>query len=419
MPQTQLPFFPEGVTRISDLLAFRVEDGRVTYFNGNMPVFIHDQDDIATFRMVTAQFCVNGNARQAEVARVFGIPGVTVKRAVKRYREEGPKGFYTLRKARGAAVLTPGVMAEAQRLRDEGLETADVARRLELKPDTVLRPFARGGCASPRKKRPDPRREHQEFAQRLGQRGPDGDGRVRGRGAAGGQPGRAVRRCAGLPGRAGRAQRRRAVRAPRLAGGRPAGLGGTLLRPAQGLLWLGQPVPAAGVHGVGAAEGRRLPAPLRPRRMGQAARAGPGAGGAHPAPENPPARTRRPARAMGRRIVRPVDGGGPGAGRRPLRRRPCAGLPRTPDPAPAPLRGAAEAVPAGDRGLPGQRDGRPAVLRRQRGGRPGTHPSHRTGHPAAPAARRARPAGRPGARAATRCCTVSPWCSTARATART
>jgi hypothetical protein len=32
MPQTQLPFFPEGVTRISDLLAFRVEDGRVTYF---------------------------------------------------------------------------------------------------------------------------------------------------------------------------------------------------------------------------------------------------------------------------------------------------------------------------------------------------------------------------------------------------
>ena len=49
MPQIQLPFFPEGVTQISDLLAFRVEDGRVAYFNGNMPVFIHDKDDIATF----------------------------------------------------------------------------------------------------------------------------------------------------------------------------------------------------------------------------------------------------------------------------------------------------------------------------------------------------------------------------------
>jgi hypothetical protein len=105
MPQIQLPFFPEGVTRISDLLAFCVEDGRVTYFNGNMPVFIHDKDDIATFRMITAQFCVNGNARQAEVARVFGIPNVTVKRAVKRYREEGRKGCWTtgwsLRRRRG------------------------------------------------------------------------------------------------------------------------------------------------------------------------------------------------------------------------------------------------------------------------------------------------------------------------------
>ena len=153
MPQTQLPFFPEGVTQISDLLAFRVEDGRVTYFNGNMPVFIHDKGDTATFRMITAQFCANGNARQAEVARVFGIPKVTVKRAVKRYREEGPKGFYTPRKARGAAVLTPGVMAEAQRLLDEGLEPADVARRLDILPDTVLRPFARAGCASALKKK--------------------------------------------------------------------------------------------------------------------------------------------------------------------------------------------------------------------------------------------------------------------------
>ena len=43
MPQIQLPFFPEGVTQISDLLAFRVEDGRVTYFNGNMPVSVHDR----------------------------------------------------------------------------------------------------------------------------------------------------------------------------------------------------------------------------------------------------------------------------------------------------------------------------------------------------------------------------------------
>ena len=66
MPQMQFPFFPDGVEHINAQLAFEKRDGQVTYFNGNMPVFIHAEDDIATFRMITAQFCINGNATQAE-----------------------------------------------------------------------------------------------------------------------------------------------------------------------------------------------------------------------------------------------------------------------------------------------------------------------------------------------------------------
>jgi len=137
MPQIQLPFFPEGVTHITPMLAFSTEDGQITYFNGNMPVFIHDRGDLATFRMITAQFCVNGNTKQAEIAKAFGIPLVTVKRAVKLYRQEGPKGFYSQRKTRGAAVLTAQVLAEAQGLLDEGLEPSAVAEQLGIKPDTL------------------------------------------------------------------------------------------------------------------------------------------------------------------------------------------------------------------------------------------------------------------------------------------
>ena len=59
MPQTQFPFFPEGVTHITPLLAFRKEDGRVTYFNGSMPVFVHDEADDDSFRMITAQFSMS------------------------------------------------------------------------------------------------------------------------------------------------------------------------------------------------------------------------------------------------------------------------------------------------------------------------------------------------------------------------
>jgi len=154
MPQMQLPFFPEGVTHITPLLAFRAEERRITYFNGSMPVFIHEQADLASFRMITAQFCVTGNAKQSEVAKAFGIPKITIKRAVKLYREAGPKGFYAQRKTRGAAVLTVSVLAEAQRLLDEGLETTAVAERLGIKPDTLSKAVRAGRLRKGVKKKP-------------------------------------------------------------------------------------------------------------------------------------------------------------------------------------------------------------------------------------------------------------------------
>ena len=72
MPQMQFPFFPEGVTHITELLAFARQDGQVTYFNGDMPLFVHEASDLASFRMITAQFVVNGCATQAQIARAFG-----------------------------------------------------------------------------------------------------------------------------------------------------------------------------------------------------------------------------------------------------------------------------------------------------------------------------------------------------------
>ena len=154
MPQIQFPFFPEGVTHITPLLAFSKQDARVTYFNGNMPVFIHDEDDLASFRMITAQFCANGNAKQAEICRAFGVSKISLKRAVKLYRESGPKGFYAPRKRRGAAVLTPPVLAEAQQLLDEGLETPEVADRLGIKRDTLSKAVHAARLHKPVKKTP-------------------------------------------------------------------------------------------------------------------------------------------------------------------------------------------------------------------------------------------------------------------------
>ena len=51
MPQIQLPIFPEGMTHITNDIGFVKKTGKITYFNGgNLPVFMHDEKDIQTFR---------------------------------------------------------------------------------------------------------------------------------------------------------------------------------------------------------------------------------------------------------------------------------------------------------------------------------------------------------------------------------
>ena len=152
MPQVQLPVFPAGVTHLNANLAFESRDGQVTYFNGVMPLFVHDEDDLNTFRMITSQFYVNGTVRQADICRAFGIPAITVKRAVKKYREQGAAGFYQPRKGRGASVLTPDVLREAQRLLDQNKPPSGVAKALGLLPNTLNKAILDGRLHKPGEK---------------------------------------------------------------------------------------------------------------------------------------------------------------------------------------------------------------------------------------------------------------------------
>ncbi|MGH8514236.1 MAG: hypothetical protein ACREV8_09920, partial [Gammaproteobacteria bacterium] len=138
---------------ITSEIAFGKERGQVTYFNGHMPVFIHDEKDVATFRMITGQFCVNGNAKQADIVRAFGVSAISVKRAVKVYREKGPAGFYARRLTRGAAVLTEPVVAEIEEFLDAGLSAGDIAERLGLKRDTLRKAIRAGRVRAPAKKK--------------------------------------------------------------------------------------------------------------------------------------------------------------------------------------------------------------------------------------------------------------------------
>lgn len=152
MPQIQFPIFPCGVTHITNELAFKVENGVVVYFNGSMPVFMHDQCDIKTFRMITSQFCINGNAKLAEISRAFGIPEISVKRAVKLYRAEGPAGFYKKKIGRKKTVLTEVVLSKVQAFLNEGVSVDEISCRLKIKRDTLRKAIQTGRLQGQKKK---------------------------------------------------------------------------------------------------------------------------------------------------------------------------------------------------------------------------------------------------------------------------
>src|SRR5919106_189239 len=152
MPQIQLPVFPVGTTHINAQIAFDCQDGRVTYLNGPLPVFQHAQDDVAAFRLFTCQLVVNGTATQAEVARAFHVPARTVKRYVKRYREGGAKSLFATPRRRSESVLTGEVKQQAQELLDEGCSVPEVAKRIQVLPNTLHKAIRSDRLHQPKKR---------------------------------------------------------------------------------------------------------------------------------------------------------------------------------------------------------------------------------------------------------------------------
>jgi len=152
MPQALLPLFPSECTPINDVVSFCRRDGMLQYFHGCLPVFCHPDGDMKSFRMFTSQLVVNGNCKQVEIVKAFGISAISMKRYVKKYREGGPSAFFAERKRRGATVLTPAVMDEAQRRLHDGVSKEEVAEELGVKINTLAKAVRDGRLVVPEKK---------------------------------------------------------------------------------------------------------------------------------------------------------------------------------------------------------------------------------------------------------------------------
>lgn len=96
--QALLPLFPAEATLINSVIGVQERDGVVYYFNGSMPIFRHERNDLDGFRFITSQLVVTRVCKQTDITKCFGVSLVSVKRWARRYRESHELGDFVSKK---------------------------------------------------------------------------------------------------------------------------------------------------------------------------------------------------------------------------------------------------------------------------------------------------------------------------------
>ncbi|RLD54072.1 MAG: hypothetical protein DRJ01_18540 [Bacteroidetes bacterium] len=145
MPQVQLPIFPADVKYINSNIGVQTKENDVYYFNGMMPIYHHNKDDYKSFRYVTSQMVVLGNAKQVEIIKAFGVSKESVKRWVKVYRNEGSTGFFGTKKGRRKGkVLDDQTIINAQAMLNVMKTSKEIEDELGIKQDTLRKAIKSG-----------------------------------------------------------------------------------------------------------------------------------------------------------------------------------------------------------------------------------------------------------------------------------
>lgn len=152
MPQVQLPVFSSGTSPITSELGFERQGQQVVYFNGHLPVFSHDVEDLKTFRYFSSQLIYNGTASQSQIANAFQVPLITVKRYYRLFREQGAPSFFHPPTRQHGHRLTPERLVEVQALLDQGLSVSEISRRTGLLATTLRKAIQQGRLKASKKK---------------------------------------------------------------------------------------------------------------------------------------------------------------------------------------------------------------------------------------------------------------------------
>ena len=97
MPQLMLPLLSSEITYINGRVTVYQKDGLWVYFLGDYPIYSHKADDLALFRLTTAQLIDSGACKQIDIIKTFGVSKSSLIRAQKKYREGGSNAFFSQR----------------------------------------------------------------------------------------------------------------------------------------------------------------------------------------------------------------------------------------------------------------------------------------------------------------------------------
>ncbi len=154
--QMHVPIFPASSRMLGERVAVVEQNGVVWYFHYDMPVFSHAVSDLASFRMFTSSLCDKGQCKLVEVERAFCVTAISVKRALKQYRLEGPQSFFVSKNPKVVPRVLKGEMLVAvQALLDADHPPRAIEDRLGVKADTIRNAIEDGRLHRPKKGDPE------------------------------------------------------------------------------------------------------------------------------------------------------------------------------------------------------------------------------------------------------------------------
>src|SRR5690606_15007492 len=118
--QMQLPIFPEDTKLVNACLGFRKSEDYVYYLHNGSPIFCHGENDMNSYRYITANLVNSGLCRSSELADALGVNRRNIERYVKSLREKGSDWFLRRETKRGQAhKITDEMKERAEKLIDE------------------------------------------------------------------------------------------------------------------------------------------------------------------------------------------------------------------------------------------------------------------------------------------------------------